>query len=80
MEAPIHQKVVWIADGDSAVRSALKFALELEGLTVHTCASSAELLRHLAMAKVDCIVLEYRMSQADDLAGLDRLRMLPLPH
>jgi DNA-binding NtrC family response regulator len=76
MEAPLDQNVVWIADGDAAVRSALKFALELEGLTVHTCASGAELLRHLAMAKADCIVLDYKMSQSDDLADVDRLRLL----
>jgi CheY-like chemotaxis protein len=28
------------------------------------------------MAKADCIVLDYKMSQSDDLADVDRLRLL----
>jgi FixJ family two-component response regulator len=65
--------IVLVVDDDPAVRDALKFSLELEGLRVHTCASGAELLDHPALAQARCVVLDYRMPIMDGFQVLDSL-------
>jgi FixJ family two-component response regulator len=64
---------VLVVDDDPAVRDALKFSLQLEGLIVHTCASGAELLDHPALAAARCIVLDYKMPVMDGFQALDAL-------
>jgi FixJ family two-component response regulator len=78
MAASMHESdpidpIVLIVDDDLAVRDALKFALELEGLKVHTCASAAELLEHPALGQARCLVLDYRMPGMDGFQALDCL-------
>lgn len=65
--------IVLVVDDDQAVRDALKFSLELEGLQVHTCASGAELLEHPALPHARCIVLDYKMPVMDGFQTLDSL-------
>jgi FixJ family two-component response regulator len=73
--APVHagNPVVLVVDDDPAVRDALKFAIELEGLQVQTCASGPELLAHPALGCARCIVLDYRMPVMDGFQALDCL-------
>ena len=75
------QDVVLLVDDDAAVRDALKFALEIEGLVVHGCAGGAELLAHPELRRARCIVIDYRMPVMDGLALLERLtaRELRIP-
>ena len=67
------EKIVLVADDDTAVREALKFSLELEGFTVHACRRGEELLTHPALGRCDCIVLDYKMPGLDGLQVLEKL-------
>lgn len=62
-----------MVDDDRAVRDSLKFALELEGLAVTTCASGVELLLAGDAGQADCLVLDYKMPDMDGLALMDEL-------
>jgi two-component system response regulator FixJ len=64
---------IMVVDDDPAVCDSLKFALELEGLTVHTCTSGPELLRHPDLGQARCLVLDYKMPEMDGFEILDRL-------
>jgi two-component system response regulator FixJ len=66
--------LVLIVDDDQAVREALKFALELDGLKVDTCGSGAELLRHPCLESAACLVLDYQMPKMDGFAVLEELK------
>jgi FixJ family two-component response regulator len=65
--------IVLVVDDDLAVRESLKFALELEGLSVRTCGSGYELLSHPELSQARCILLDYRMPAMDGFEVLDRL-------
>jgi len=65
--------IILVVDDDLAVRESLKFALELEGLSVHACGSGYELLSHPELSQARCILLDYRMPAMDGLEVLDRL-------
>lgn len=65
--------IILVVDDDPAVRDALKFAIELEGLKVHTCASGAELISHPSLACARCVVLDYKMPVMDGFQALDCL-------
>lgn len=62
---------VLVVDDDRAVRDALKFALELEGMEVQTHASGFDLLGRAPAA--DCLVLDYKMPDMDGLAVMAAL-------
>ena len=64
---------IMVVDDDPAVCDSLKFALELQGLTVHTCTSGSELLRHPDLGQARCLVLDYKMPEMDGFEVLDRL-------
>jgi FixJ family two-component response regulator len=68
------QNLVLIVDDDQAVRDALKFALELDGLSVDTCGSGAELLRHPDLSRACCLVLDYVMPEMNGFAVLNELK------
>lgn len=68
------QNLVLIVDDDLAVRDALKFALELEGLSVATCGSGAELLDHPDLAHARCVVLDYVMPGMNGFGVLGELK------
>ena len=72
----MRQAIVLVIDDDQAVRDSLKFALELEGLSVHVCAAGAELLAHPELAAAQCLLLDYKMPGMDGLGVLGRLAEL----
>lgn len=64
---------IFVVDDDFAVRRALKFALELEGLPIHTCAGGEELLRHPDLARAACVVVDRKMPGMDGFAVTQEL-------
>lgn len=73
-KTPAQQALVLIVDDDQAVREALKFTLELDGLSVDTCDSGAELLRHPSLPKAGCLVLDYLMPGMNGFAVMSELK------
>ncbi len=67
------QNLVLIVDDDLAVRESLKFSLELDGLTVHTCGSGTELLEHPDLLRAQCLVVDYKMPVMNGFEVLERL-------
>jgi two-component system response regulator FixJ len=65
---------VLIVDDDAAVRSALKFALEVEGFRVRLYAGSEAVLADLHLPRCGCLVVDYRMPVIDGLQLIDALR------
>ena len=65
---------VLIVDDDAAVRSALKFALEVEGFRVRLYAGSEAVLADLQLPRCGCLVVDYRMPVMDGLQLVDALR------
>lgn len=69
MVAPATQPTVVVVDDDTALRSALKFSLELDGFLVEAHESGAA-LSNAELPRKGCLVLDY------DLAGVDGLQLL----
>jgi two-component system, LuxR family, response regulator FixJ len=65
---------VLVVDDDSAVRSSLKFLLELEGFTVRHYADSRELLADPQLPDCGCLVLDQVMPDMTGLDVVDALR------
>jgi FixJ family two-component response regulator len=68
---------VWtvaVVDDDAAVRHALKFALEFEGLRVLLYDSALALLGDSELARHGCLVIDYRMPEIDGLELVETLR------
>jgi two-component system response regulator FixJ len=65
---------VIIVDDDKAVRQALKFALELEGLNVRLYESGSELLNKTDLPPRGCLVVDYAMPVMNGIDLLYRLR------
>ena len=65
---------VLIVDDDAAVRSSLKFALEVEGLIVRLYDGPAALLADGDLPKSGCLVVDYRMPGMDGLRLVEALR------
>jgi len=59
---------------DSAVRGALKFVLELEGLNVRLYEDLAAMLVNSDLARCGCMVVDHRMPSMDGLALVEILR------
>ncbi len=66
--------VVCIVDDDAAVRNALKFALETEGLTVRTFDGAVSFLNERHLPPFGCLVIDYRMPVMDGLELTAALR------
>src|SRR5512132_1798160 len=61
--------------GDAlAVRNSLKFWLELEGLTVRSYASGAELLAAGELTRCDCLVIDEKVPASSGLHLIAQLR------
>jgi len=71
---PGRSDVVLVVDDDAAVRSALKFALEVEGLQVRDYAGPVALLADKNMPPFGCLVVDYRMPVMDGLELIAVLR------
>ena len=69
----VRGRVVIIVDDDLAVRNSLKFALEVEGFTVHSFASGDELLNAIGISLCDCLVIDQKMP---GMSGLDLIAKL----
>jgi two-component system, LuxR family, response regulator FixJ len=65
---------VIVVDDDAAVRNALKFALELEGLNVRTYESGPRMLAEAALASDGCLVVDQHMPEMTGIELVDRVR------
>lgn len=65
---------VLIVDDDAAVRSSLKFALEVEGLSVRLYDGPTALLADRDLPLRGCLVVDYRMPGLDGLQLVEILR------
>jgi two-component system response regulator FixJ len=74
MAMPLTPGTVIIVDDDAAVRRALKFSLELEGLEVRAFGGGAELLAELQLPNQACLVVDYYMPSINGLELLQHLR------
>jgi FixJ family two-component response regulator len=79
---PAYRDIVFIVNGDRAVRDSLRFVVELDGMNVRTCSSCAELLAHPELDSGCCAVVDGKTLDgdgADILARLERGRdLLPI--
>jgi two-component system, LuxR family, response regulator FixJ len=68
---------VIVIDDDAAVRNSLKFALELEGLTVRAYEDAGALLAETALPAEGCLVVDYYMPTMN---GVDLIKCLRRRH
>jgi two-component system, LuxR family, response regulator FixJ len=68
-----HSGTVLLVDDDLAVRSSLKFVLELEGLAVRAYASGAELLADPNLPRSGCLVVDFHLPGMNGIELVDRL-------
>ncbi len=66
--------MVIVVDDDEAVRQSLKFALELEALTVRVYGGGAQLLADEALPRSGCLVVDYHMPAMNGVELIARLR------
>jgi two-component system response regulator FixJ len=66
--------IVTVIGDDVAVRNALKFWLELEGLTVRTYASGAEFLAAGELSRCDCLIVDEQTPAINGLHLIAQLR------
>jgi FixJ family two-component response regulator len=69
----INSGPVIVVEDDDAVRNSLKFALQLEGLTVRVYDGGDALLRDSGLPKTGCLVVDYYMPVMN---GVDLVRSL----
>jgi FixJ family two-component response regulator len=73
-ELSVSPPLIIVADDDAAVRSSLKFSLEIEGFAVRTYAGGAELLNDTEVAGAGCLVIDQNMPGMNGLELLTQLR------
>jgi FixJ family two-component response regulator len=73
-ELSITGPLIIIADDDAAVRSSLKFSLEIEGFAVRAYAGGAELMGDPELGRAGCLVIDQNMPGMNGLDLLTRLR------
>jgi FixJ family two-component response regulator len=66
--------IVLVVDDEAAVRSALKFALELEGFIVRVYDGPVALLGEANLPACSCMIVDYRMPVIDGLELVSMLR------
>jgi two-component system response regulator FixJ len=73
--------VVIVIEDDLAIRNSLKFSLEIEGLTVRSYATGAELLSAGDLALCNCLVVDQNMPGMNglDLVALVRAQSFAAP-
>lgn len=67
-------QLVAVVDDDAAVRHALKFALEFDGLAVCVHDGAGALLADPDLARYGCLVVDYRLPGIDGLELVETLR------
>lgn len=65
--------VVVVVDQDAAVRSSLKFSLELEGFSVRVYGNAADFL-DAGLDEADCLVIEQRVPAMTGMELISKLR------
>ena len=68
-----HPEPVLLVDDDPAVRSSLKFALELEGLVVRAYATGDELLADPDLPRSGCLVVDFHLPRMNGIELVGRL-------
>ncbi len=66
-------RTIAVVDDDEAVRHALKFALEFEGMRVFLYDSAHALLADPELIHHGCLVIDYRMPEIDGLELVETL-------
>jgi two-component system, LuxR family, response regulator FixJ len=73
-QVTLPRATIVIVDDDEAVCKSLKFSLEVEGYTVRTYATGAELLNEAQLPEHGCLILDYGLSGMNGLELLGHLR------
>jgi len=68
--------MIYVVDDDYDVLKSLRFLLETEGFDVRTFRSGAALLGSTTRDGSDCLIVDYKMTEIDGLALVERLRRL----
>jgi FixJ family two-component response regulator len=68
------QPLVLVVNDDEAMRNALRFALQLEGVEVHVHGDGADLLADLDLHRASCLILKDRMPDMDCFEVMKNLR------
>jgi FixJ family two-component response regulator len=71
--AVVQPHVIAIVEDDVAVRSSLKFVLEIEGFGVRMFSQPLELLNNPVVPACECFILDYSLPK---MTGLELLRVL----
>ncbi|MCI3179224.1 DNA-binding response regulator [Caulobacter sp. CCUG 60055] len=71
-----HEPLIHLIDDDDAVRGALQFLLETEGLKVRTYPDAEAFLDQIRMNGAGCVVTDIRMPGMSGLELIERLRAL----
>jgi len=74
MLAPVPRPAVLVVDDDDAVRTALAFSLELEGMDVTTYPSGEALLLREPPREGACVVIDERLAGISGMETIRRLR------
>ena len=72
-ELSVPRAIVIVVDDDPAIRSSLKFSLEIEGFAVRTFACGTELLDSSDARLAQCFVIDQKMAK---MTGLDLIAKL----
>jgi len=73
---PDRREIVFIVDGDQAVRDALRFVVELDGMAVRTCSSCTEMLAHPELDTGCCAVIDGKTLGRDGAEILAKLELV----
>ena len=71
---PAPPAIVLVVDDDAAVRSALKFALEMEGFVIRLYDGPQAVLADHGLPERGCLVVDFQMPQIDGLELVRQLR------
>jgi FixJ family two-component response regulator len=73
-ELQVQNPVILVVEDDPAVRSSLKFSLEIDGFAVRVYPSGGELLSDANLPTSGCLVIDYNLSRTNGLELLGKLR------
>ncbi|MDR3522149.1 MAG: response regulator [Acidocella sp.] len=71
---PDRLPLVLVVNDDEAMRNALQFALQLEGVEVHVHGEGADVLADRDLSRASCLILKDRMPRMDGFELLDCLQ------
>lgn len=74
-QLPLDRPMILLVDDDAALRTALKFSLELEGFDVETYESAEALLLRDDVARKACMVVDLNLPGIDGLEAVRQMRL-----